>query len=244
MTPIQGDWTISSIDLPNPVLRKIYFDNARKLLARSIPAPVCVAHRVDDAPGLSDLDNRHWAEAANNRMEYSSNDGSARPEIGTLVRALYSKDHLYLRYDSPFTELTAFEPARKTERIGLWDRDVVEAFIGTDAANPRVYYEFEVAPTNEKLDLIISPQIPGIAERFQWNSGFESYTSARERSKTWVTVMKIPLKALRRGPVHSGLEWRINFYRIDRANQGFLGWNPTLTGTFHTPARFGTLRFE
>src|SRR5436190_1728039 len=29
MTPIQGDWTISSIGLPAPVLRKIYFDNAR-----------------------------------------------------------------------------------------------------------------------------------------------------------------------------------------------------------------------
>jgi hypothetical protein len=35
MTPIQGNWTISSIGLPAPVLRKIYFDNARQLLARS-----------------------------------------------------------------------------------------------------------------------------------------------------------------------------------------------------------------
>ena len=37
MTPIQGDWTISSIGLPAEVLRKIYFENARKLLARSLP---------------------------------------------------------------------------------------------------------------------------------------------------------------------------------------------------------------
>ena len=39
MTPIQGDWTISAIGLPPPVLRKVYFDNARKLLARSLPPP-------------------------------------------------------------------------------------------------------------------------------------------------------------------------------------------------------------
>jgi len=39
MTPIQGDWTISSIHLPPEVLRKIYFENARKLLARSLPLP-------------------------------------------------------------------------------------------------------------------------------------------------------------------------------------------------------------
>jgi predicted TIM-barrel fold metal-dependent hydrolase len=37
MTPIQGRWTISGIGLPAPVLRKIYFENARKLLARSLP---------------------------------------------------------------------------------------------------------------------------------------------------------------------------------------------------------------
>lgn len=37
MTPIQGDWTISAIGLPAAVLKKIYFENARRLLARSLP---------------------------------------------------------------------------------------------------------------------------------------------------------------------------------------------------------------
>lgn len=37
MTPIQGDWTISGIGLPAEVLRKIYFENARKLLRRPLP---------------------------------------------------------------------------------------------------------------------------------------------------------------------------------------------------------------
>jgi predicted TIM-barrel fold metal-dependent hydrolase len=36
MTPIQGRWTISGIGLPAPVLRKIYFENARKLLAPAL----------------------------------------------------------------------------------------------------------------------------------------------------------------------------------------------------------------
>jgi predicted TIM-barrel fold metal-dependent hydrolase len=36
MTPIQGDWTISGIDLPANVLEKIYFGNAEKLLARPL----------------------------------------------------------------------------------------------------------------------------------------------------------------------------------------------------------------
>lgn len=32
MTPIQGDWTIDAVGLPPAVLRKIYFENARRLL--------------------------------------------------------------------------------------------------------------------------------------------------------------------------------------------------------------------
>jgi len=38
MTPIQGNWTMSGIGLPAGVLRKIYFENARRLLTRSLPA--------------------------------------------------------------------------------------------------------------------------------------------------------------------------------------------------------------
>jgi predicted TIM-barrel fold metal-dependent hydrolase len=33
MTPIQGEWTISAIHLPVDVLRKVYFENAEKMLA-------------------------------------------------------------------------------------------------------------------------------------------------------------------------------------------------------------------
>jgi predicted TIM-barrel fold metal-dependent hydrolase len=40
MTPIQGNWTISGIGLPASVLRKIYFENARRLLSRSLPQSV------------------------------------------------------------------------------------------------------------------------------------------------------------------------------------------------------------
>jgi hypothetical protein len=36
MTPIQGDWTISGIGLPAPVLKKIYYENARRLLAHAL----------------------------------------------------------------------------------------------------------------------------------------------------------------------------------------------------------------
>lgn len=244
MTPIQGDWKISGIELPNPVLRKVYFDNAHKLLARSLPPPLWKVVRVNENIPVSALDHPAWNKAENQRLEFSTRDGAALPNSGTLIRALYSGEALYLRYDAPYTELTQFEPARLDfERVGLWDRDVVEAFIGTDPKNEKFYYEFEVAPTNEKLDLVITPEIPDVQKRLEWNSGWESFVKRDERNKVWTTVMKIPLRALHSEGVKPGTRWRANFYRIDRDQKAFLAWNPTLNGSFHTPSRFGSLEF-
>src|SRR5262249_19545166 len=149
MTPIQGDWTISGIGLPAGVLRKIYFDNARKLLARSLPPPVVKAARIPrDFEVTGDLSHAAWSKAAPARMEYESRNYAARPVVATAVRVLWSENNLYLGYESPFTDLTVFEPPQfDQERLGLWDRDVVEAFIGNDPARVNHYTEYEVAPT-------------------------------------------------------------------------------------------------
>jgi predicted TIM-barrel fold metal-dependent hydrolase len=244
MTPIQGEWKISAIGLPNAVLRKIYFDNAQKLLARALPSAECKVTRVEKAPAMDDLAAAAWGKAMPHRLEYGSANATAYPQSSTLIRAIYTADSLYVRYDAPFSELATFEPPRfDSERVGLWDRDVVEVFIGTDAKQPNIYYEFEVAPTNEKLDLIISPAIPDINERLEWESGWESFVKVDDGGKVWTTVMRIPLKALSAEPVREGTRWRANFYRIDRAQRAFLAANPALTGSFHTPARFGWLEF-
>lgn len=241
MTPIQGGWTIDAIGLPAPVLRKIYFDNARKLLARSLPLPVLKAAHLDaDFKLNGNLDKPAWKKAQPAHLEYQLADYLARPEISTTVRVLWSDQYLYLGYEAPFTELTVFKPANlKTEREGLWDRDVVEAFIGADAANLKHYTEYEVAPTGEQLDLLVNPPEKSLA----WNSAFQSAVRVNNRKKVWTTEMRIPLKALSDAPPKPGTRWRLNLYRHDFAHKTFLTWSPTMTRTAHTPERFGYLEF-
>lgn len=241
MTPIQGEWTISGIGLPAEVLRKIYFDNARRVLQRSLPPPTMKAARVrEDFRPDGKLDEAVWDRAVPVRLEYQSRDGQARPEMSTAVRALWSDEYLYLGYECPFTELTVFEPAwRDKERLGLWDRDVVEAFIGSDPEQHGHYTEFEVAPTNEKLDLILK-----LPERdFEWSSHFETAVHVDDRRKVWTTEWRIPLASLADRPPAAGQSWRINLYRCDQANGAFLAFRPTLQGSFHAPERFGKLTF-
>jgi predicted TIM-barrel fold metal-dependent hydrolase len=242
MTPIQGDWTISAIGLPASVLRKIYFDNARKLVARSLPAPVVKAARIDrDFVPDGALSETVWQQAQPVHMEYQSATGVAVPAVSTAVRALWSDQFLYLGYECPFTTLTVFEPPQHgKERLGLWDRDVVEAFIGSNPDNINRYTEFEVAPTNEKLDLTLN-----LPERdFEWESGFESAVKTNEHARVWTAEVRIPLSKLSAVKPEPGTQWRMNLYRCDRANKAFLAWNPTLQGGFHAPERFGILAFE
>jgi len=242
MTPIQGDWKIDAIGLPAPVLRKIYFDNARRLLVRSLPLPMVKAARVEkDFKPDGRLDELVWQIPEPVWLECLLRDGAARPGLATTVRVLWSDRYLYLGYESPFTELTVFEPAdRKKERFGLWDRDVVEAFIGSDANNPKHYFEFEVSPNGEWLDL----ELGGPTKGLDWNSGFESAVKVDNKAKVWTMEMRIPLKALGETAPAIGTRWRLNLYRHDIAHNSFLAWSPTATSTAHTPEKFGHLEFS
>ena len=241
MTPIQGDWTISSIDLPKPLCRKIYFDNARKLLAKASPLPVAKAIKISrDFVPNGQLDEPEWDHAKVVRLEYQSSDVSARPELSTPVRILWSDQFLYLGYECPYDQLSIFPDQKTDERFGLWENDVVEAFIASDPNQLQRYTEFEWAPNGESLDLKLElPQ-----KDFAWTAKGESAVSVNDKEKVWTLEARIPFSAISAEAPKPGKLWRLNLYRFDRASKAGLAFSPTLTTSFHTPERFGWLRFE
>jgi hypothetical protein len=240
MTPIQGKWTISSIQLPPEVLRKLYFDNARKLLAHAWPDPVMRARRIEvDFVPDGDLSDAVWQRAEPVRLEYALADATAHPTVSTSVKALWSDRYLYLAFEAPFTELKMAAQPGTEERLGLWDDDVVEAFIGPDPEQPQRYSEYEWAPNGEVLDLKLE-----LPERdFGWQSGMESAVAVDHETKLWRTEVRIPLASISEVAPGKGTQWRLNLYRHDNAHRVFLAWNPTLTRTAHTPEKFGWLEF-
>lgn len=245
MTPIQGDWTISSLGLPAEVLRKIYFDNARRLLVRSLPpARIRAKHISRDFRPDGRLSEREWSQATPFVLEQDTRNGRIRPEIATKCRVLWSDQYLYLSYESPFTKLTDFGKAQPGERIqggaALWDKDVVELFVAPNPAQLNHYTEYEWAPNNEALDLRL--QKPD--SDFGWSSGMEWKVRVNQLRHVWTCEVRIPLTSLSPDRPGPGTLWRMNLYRIDRAHQAFLASNPTLNGSFHTPERFGWLAFE
>lgn len=232
MTPIQGDWTISAIGLPPEVLRKIYFDNSRKLLARSMPLPSLEIPVLAKPAALDGrFDEPEWSQAALARLEYQSRTADALPEMATEARVFATATDLFFAFTCPFTTLSMFsEPDFSKERHGLWENDVVEIFMGSAAD----YREFEVAPNGEVLDVIV--RLP--EKDFEWSSGFEARVT--HGAGTWIAEIRIPRSAIGGNALQSGAPLLLNLYRHDRANQAKLAWSPTITNTFHAPARFGT----
>ena len=62
-------------------------------------------------------------------------------------------------------------PDNSKDRLKLWDKDVVEFFLGDDWQNIRHYREFEIAPTGDWVDLAID--LDHDTYGADWNSGFE-----------------------------------------------------------------------
>jgi hypothetical protein len=132
-----------------------------------------------------------------------------------------------------------FDPPQPEERIGLWENDVVEAFIGSDPDQPTKYTEYQWAPTGETLDLKLDlPQ-----RDFPWSSGMESAVLVDEAAKVWRVETRIPLSALSDTPPKPGTRWKINLFRYDKAHNAGLAFSPTLKPSFHVPERFGWLEF-
>jgi hypothetical protein len=133
------------------------------------------------------------------------------------------------------------------ERLGLWDRDVAEVFLNPQPEIITHYYEFEVAPNNQWVDLEIDKTKEPFGDA-NWNSGFVHATKIDARNHIWTAELRIPLTSMKAASIGPGTLWRVNFLRA--AGLGgdeqrlFLAWSSIPEGrSFHVPSRFGILRF-
>src|SRR5439155_25644993 len=118
---------------------------------------VCSVPHVSQAPELNtDPHSRTWAHASATWIARDCTRQNNYPKIKTEVRGFWTDSDLYLLFISPDTELNLWLPADNTkDRLKLWDRDVVEFFLGDDWIEINHYREFEIAPTGDWVDMAI-----------------------------------------------------------------------------------------
>lgn len=158
----------------------------------------------------------------------------------------WTNSALYARFSFFQTEslIVSKDPNLESKSIGLWERDVCEIFIAPDRSEPRKYFEFEIAPTGEWLDLVIDSTSGERITDWDYASGME--TAAQIMEDRVIMAMKIPWEAFGRKP-KPGDVWLGNIFRCvgKEPDRGYLAWQPTMTETpnFHVPDAFGEFMF-
>ncbi|MEJ7622362.1 MAG: carbohydrate-binding family 9-like protein [Pyrinomonadaceae bacterium] len=202
--------------------------------------------RVESDFQISSLDDPAWELGCDIVINRYWSDVEA-PE-GRWFRAvmLWSDSFLYLKFNAAQHESLeiAEQPDITSKTIGLWDRDVCEIFIAPDPADRNTYFEFEIAPTAEWIDLGIVVTPTGRLTDINYSSNMQS--AARIGHDTVVMAIKLPFASLGTTPKRGDV-WVGNIFRcVGRApDRGYLAWCPTKTKTpsFHVPEAFGEFTF-
>ena len=212
-------------------------------------ASFTIAH-VQSFPELdSDPQSAVWRNAKTAVMTKDCTRTLDYPDLQTEIRGFWTDSDLYLLFICPYRSLNTFQPPQNDQpRRGLWDRDVVEMFLGDDWENIRHYREFEIAPTADWIDLAIDLDHRG--QDRNWRSGWKTTARIDEKAKIWYAACQIPLKSVSEKEVRPGTRWRANLYRIDGdgpdPQRRFMCWQPTCVvnrDPNHVPENFGSLVF-
>jgi hypothetical protein len=196
-----------------------------------------------------DLAKSVWHSAGKVRFDQEALARKAHPEAETHVASFWTAKYVYFAFWSKYLTLNVYEGEQnEKEKWGLWERDVVEAFVNPAPERFNHYYEFEVSPNNQWIDLEIDFDKKPFNDA-NWDSHFEHATRVDETNHVWTCEMRIPVDAFLVRLMRPGMEWRINFYRADGkggdSQRRFLSWSPLPGGkpSFHQPASFGIIRF-
>jgi hypothetical protein len=201
---------------------------------------------IDKDFDIAKLDDPAWKRAKTVDVCTYWSGEKAPVDRHFSVQLLWSKSALYIRFTAAQNEPLVVDdkPDLIKKSIGLWDRDVCEIFIATDAKAPNKYFEFEIAPNGEWVDLSIEVLATKRITDWDYNSGMES--AARIEKRKIISAIEVEWASLGKRPAIGDI-WRGNLFRCvgTGPTRGYLAWQPTMTpqAAFHVPSKFGKFKF-
>ncbi len=205
------------------------------------PKYLCQKRKHLDFPTPTD---RRWDALPTMYLKETVSGANPDPSLTTTVKSFWTEHALYFR----FTCKDDFINATMTERDDpIYKEDVVEVFL-SETGSLSEYKEFELSPTNVQFDAQIHNDQGRISVHTEWDApGWRTEISREEENGDWACVWELPFDTFSVGSPHPGDVWRMNCYRIDRGKEReadlYMAWSPTGAKQFHTPHRFGRLRF-
>jgi len=201
---------------------------------------------IENDFSIEEVENENWQTAASVTINKYWSGENAPPERHFDTQILWSEAAIYIRFQANQNEplIVSEKPNLTTKTHGLWGRDVCEIFLAPNREEFRRYFEFEIAPNGEWIDLGIHQMLDRRETDWEYSSGMQS-KSVIEKDKILMAV-KITWKAFGKIP-KAGETWRGNLFRCVGAGKtrGYLAWSPTFTDepSFHVPEKFGEFEF-
>ena len=208
-----------------------------------------LAPYVDRPVNADDFENEAWQRCEPVLITHLWSGELAPVGRHAEARICWSDEALHVRFVGNQHEplVVSEEPRTDQKTLGLWDRDVCEIFVAPDREERSRYFEFEVAPTGEWVDLGIVIAPAGRVTDWGYKSGM-SVSATVEETRIKV-AMCIPWDATRASipKPNPGDVWLVNLFRCvgPEAPDRYLAWRPTHTPepAFHVPEAFGELVF-
>ena len=213
---------------------------------QQIDKSIAIAQYIAGSISL-DLQDELWESCPPVQITHYWSGGLAPASRFAEARLCWNEVALRVRFVGEQHEplVVSDQPVVDRKTLGIWDRDVCEIFLAPDPQHPERYFEFEVAPTGEWVDLAIAFTPAGRQTEWDYISGMS--VACEVGLEQIVLALTIPWSDRLPKP-NRGDEWSTNLFRCigpDEATR-YMAWRPTYTPepNFHVPGVFGVLRFN
>lgn len=191
------------------------------------------------------IDHPEWLRAHPILITRKWSGADAPASRHAEARILWTDESLLVRFVCRQEEplIVSSHPHVSKKTVRLWDRDVCEIFVAPEKKTPSRYFEFEVSPMGEWIDLAIDFKPEGRHTDFDFHSGMTAASLLNESQVS--IVMQIPWSRFLPKP-RTGDVWRVNLFRcVGVGDDRYLAWQPTYSPepNFHVPEVFGWLEF-
>ena len=224
----------------------------------AIPPPVpevavFLSYRADEDPKelLADPDAPFWKGVPGIVIDRRIDSREPVPSLKSDVRSRWTDKYLYMIGVCPYEKSNLRpNPVTNVETHRLWEHDVLEVYIGANFKDITKYYELQVSPQGEYLDMKIdqTKEVIGVGDERLWDSGWQVKSRHEPTQRIWYGEFRIPIAAIDSRPAKVGNEFRINVYRLQGphperpARRDFIAWQPTGEYHPHRPLHFGRLK--
>ncbi|MFO7945978.1 MAG: carbohydrate-binding family 9-like protein [Armatimonadota bacterium] len=136
--------------------------------------------------------------------------------------------------DPVLNQLDRFQATKKTRDADVWADDAIELFIAPGESRSG-YYHIVVNALGTIYDSVGMDQPEAI------NADIAAEGNIGDTE--WTVELALPLEDFAGDGVAAGDEWYLNICRAQQAADESSSWSPVGSRGFHSPERFGTLRF-